>query len=390
MIRFMPDTWLDALVRPLGMAVPAGGIYAEILAPDFRFVFVLALALAWLAWRVRAREAAARTLGLLAFVAATFVPWLATSGNGRYFMPILFVVGPLCIALLHHLPLKQGVRLSLAAFMVLLQLGLLHEVQPWRSWGLAPWRDAPAFGIDVPKDMQEKPATYITLSSISYSLIAPSFHPASRWMNLSSQTVRPVETPDQRRVRELLDASPLIYGIVPSANRLGDEREILPEQADALDLGIAPFRLKIHRADCRLVASRGLTAMGMRPDEKLADKEPRGFWFCPLDRLPAALMPDRPKVPQEVDAVMDAVEKQCPRLFQPGAALTTVLPVGYRRFYPDSDMRLYVLNDGRVLYKYLRALNMVDIGKPRQVLAPGFKMDCNIRGRAGMPWDREI
>ncbi|NML42701.1 hypothetical protein HHL11_02990 [Ramlibacter sp. G-1-2-2] len=391
MIRFEPDTLLDALVRPIGMAVPAGGVYAEILAPDFRFVFVLALVLAWIAWRVRLRApAVTRTLALLACVALSFVPWLVTSGNGRYFMPMLLIVGPLCIAMLHHLPVRQGARLGAAAFMLLAQVGLLHEVQPWRSWGLAPWRDGPAFGIDVPKDLRETPATYISLSGISYSLIAPSFHPDSRWMNLSSQAGRPDQADDLRRVHRLLDASPVIYGVVPSANRNANERDMPDDQADALDLGIADFGLRIRRSSCRVVASVGLTAVGAAPDQQISDKDPRGFLVCRLDRLAGKAAPAKPQIPAEVEAALDAVEKQCPRLFPPGNATTTVLPVGYRRFYSESDMRLYAMDDGRVMFKYIRALNMVQVGTKASVVAPGFHMDCNIKGRAGLPWEREI
>ena len=68
-----------------------------------------------------------------------------------------------------------------------------------------------------------------------------------------------------------------------------------------------------------------------------------------------------------------------------------MLPVGVRRFYVDSDMRLYVFKDGRVVYKYMRALNPVILGTLEEVMAPEFRIDCTgIRGRAGLPWEREI
>src|SRR6185369_9315597 len=41
MIRFLPDTWRDAILRPLALASPDGGVYIEIIAPDFRFLFIL-------------------------------------------------------------------------------------------------------------------------------------------------------------------------------------------------------------------------------------------------------------------------------------------------------------------------------------------------------------
>lgn len=390
MIRFEPDTLLDALVRPIGMAVPAGGIYVETIAPDFRFVFVLALLLAWLAWRVRARAAAARTLGLLAFVAASFVPWLATSGNGRYFMVSLLVVGPLCIALLHHLPVQQGARLGLAGLMVAAQVFLLHEVQPWNSWGLAPWRAGPAFEVQVPEDLRRQPATYVTLSNISYSLIAPSFHPQSRWISLSSVPTQPADAPDLRRATKLLEASPVIHALFPSLENVLGDKAPLAEQSDAIDLALVDHGLQLRRSECRLLPSQGLTHVGAQPGQALEEMAPRGFWVCGTARVDAASAPAKPQPSPDMEAVLDRVERMCPRLFPPGTARSHMLSVGLRRFYSESDMRLYLLNDGKVVYKYMRALNSVVLGGKDEVMASGFRMDCNIRGRAGLPWEREI
>ncbi len=398
MIRFLPDTWLEALVRPLALAVPRAGIYVEIIAPDFRFVFalMLALLLAAFAWRVRPGGGLGRALALLAFCALTFVPWLATTGNGRYFMLTLFLVGPLCVGLAHHLPVARGKRVAAAGIMLALQAGLLLEVEPWNSWGLAPWREAPAFHVDVPPDVRAQPATYVSLTGISYSLAAPQFHPQSRWINLSSQQGRQVDGPDVLRLRAVVEASPVLYAFFPSlqGQGVGPTATRLPDElADALDLSLGEFMLRLDRAgDCRWLHSRGLTSMGVRRGE-IMSREPakqRGFWLCPLAKLPSPQHFERPVPPPDVEAAMDRIEQQCPRFFRPGAR-SLVLPLGARRFYPDSDMRLYVLNDGRVLYKYTRALDAVDLGSKEEVVAPGFRMDCtNIRGRTGLPWEREI
>jgi hypothetical protein len=391
MIRFLPDSWLEAVVRPIAMALPTGSVYIETIAPDFRFVFALALALAWLAWRVRARAAAARTLALLAFCAAAFVPWLVTSGNGRYFIPVLLVVGPLCIALLHHLPLERSKRLGLGVAMLVAQLALLHEVEPWNSWGMAHWGDGPAFAIDVPQDLRAQPATYVTLSGNSYSLIAPNFHPQSRWINIASQQGRWVNDRDVQRLQQLLDASPVIYLLFPSLPQQSVTPQPDPAALDAVELATNEQRLGIDRAQpCRWLASEGLTALGSRRDGAADPDPPRGFWACPARRTSPASGPAQPLRDPEIEAVFNRVERLCPRMFPPRSAPTGQLLMGARRFYTESDMRLYVLEDGRVMYKYMRALNPVFIGTSKEVLAEGFRMDCNIRGRAGLPWEREI
>lgn len=389
MIRFMPDSLLEALVRPIAMAVPGGSIYVETIAPDFRFVFVLALLLAWVVWRVRPRAAAARTTALLVFCVAAFVPWLATTGNGRYFLPVLLLVGPLCIAMLHHLPWPRRARAGAAAAMLAVQALLLLEVTPWNSWGLAPWRTAPAFPIELPEDLRQSPATYVTVSGISYSLLAPGFHPASRWVNLTSQHGRPSNSTDMQRVQALLEDSPRMFLLFPGQTL----QEQQPPEAltAALNLSLVDHGLRLPgEGACRLLPSAGLTSVGSRPGQPLSEMQPRGFWLCPLERSAAGADVQRAQPPAQVEAALNRIEQQCPRMFAPGSAVTTVLPMGYRRFYPDSDMRLYVLSDGRILYKYMRALNAVVLGRAEEVLAPAFRMDCNIRGRAGLPWEREI
>lgn len=393
MIRFEPDTWLDAILRPLAMAVPGGGIYTEILAPDFRFVYVLALILVFgICWNsVKKQTSAKRALSFFLFCALSFVPWLASSGNGRYFMPILLIVGPLCAALLHHLPFKNHLKLALLGFMLGGQAFLLYEVRPWNSWGLVSWKNGPAFAIDVPQDMQEHPATYVTLTGISYSLIAPHFHPRSRWVNLSSQLGKPEQSVDQRKLRQILADSPMLQMVFPSLINAVGTRAPSPDQSDAIDLVLADFHLQLVRERCRLLPSGGLTAMERKPGQELTQKEPRGFWVCALEPLRESAIRAKPKPSPEVEAIFGRIEQLCPRMFPAGTATTVLLPIGARRFYSDTDMRLYVLNDGRVMYKYMRALNAAMLGDKEQVMASEFHMDCsNIRGRAGLPWDKEI
>ena len=61
------------------------------------------------------------------------------------------------------------------------------------------------------------------------------------------------------------------------------------------------------------------------------------------------------------------------------------------RHYQSADMKLYVFKDGTVYYKYHRALNPVFVGSDQDVRKGKAKIQCDaIRGRAGLPWKREI
>jgi hypothetical protein len=95
--------------------------------------------------------------------------------------------------------------------------------------------------------------------------------------------------------------------------------------------------------------------------------------------------------PQAVQRAVDAIEQRCPRFFQPGQIALSRVEGGWLRVYPQSDTRLYVLDDGQIFYKYMRALNPELIGTTGQVVQETFKMDCTaIRGRSGLPWEHEI
>jgi hypothetical protein len=397
MIRFLPDTWTDALLRPVAMAAPNGGVYVELIAPDFRFIFVLVLVLA-LVWVILARQGQRRlspALILLGLTAVAFVPWLSTTGNGRYFIPFLLMVGPLCIGLLHLIPARKLLRVTAALGMVLWQAYLIYAIDPWRTWGHISWGEGAAFEIHVPKEVAAQPATYVTLSSISYSIIAPRFHPDSRWVNVSSQPGVSVNSPDSLRTQALISApGPLrvIFPTVPGGQR---NETMDPALADAIDDLLARHRLSIKRMeDCRLLPSAGMAGLAVHKKDRTlrgGDANLHGFWLCPLARKAGSRSEQANDLPASTEQVFQKLERLCPRMFPPGETVSLRIPAGAVRGYPSSDFKLYVLDDGRVIYKYYRALNSVVLGDTDTVLSAGFSIDCDhVQGRTGLPWERAI
>jgi hypothetical protein len=403
-VRFLPDSWLEALLRPIAMAAADANAYVEIMAPDFRFVFVLALLvlLAGLAWfRRRSLQAGTAESGsarpvfvLLALLAMTFVPWLATAGNGRYFMFGLLVVGPVCAGLARLLPVTRAMRLTLVVLMVAMQAFAVQQSAPWRAWTLVSWKQAPYLAVDLPPDARAQPATYITLSAITYSLLAPQFHPGSHWINLHNAPAPDSGTADGRRTEAFLSKAdpahlmlltPVVAGML-TPQRLPDARV-----AEVMDGQLARYRLALRRPQaCRFLAAPALAdiALGAKTQEERARS---GFWLCTLTRLDAGATPKTSRGTR-YDAVFKALESQCPRFFPAGGdAGSLTLPNGEVRSYQQAEMKAYVYDSGEVTYKYYRALNAVRVGKVDDVLAGRSRLDCDrIRGRSGLPWDREI
>ncbi len=394
MIRFLPDTWSDALLRPIAMAAPDAGVYAEIMAPDARFAVAIVLTLAWIALAYRLKWRFAPVQALLAFVTAAFAVWLATTGNGRYFIPMLLAVGPLCIALIHRLPATRGFRAIIAVTVVGIQAFIISQNTPWHSWQLAPWASAPFFEVTLDEEAMSHPATYVTATSISYSLIAPKFPAASRWVNISSQP-DPDNSVDGRRVQALLAAAESLQLLIPSmpdymtpAGRPGQEI------TKVINGMLAGQRLMLKDPSrCRLLPSRGLASQALQDvaATKVETLAKFGFWVCPLEYPVKHSEMGGNASNVKVDRTFEAIENACPRLFPPREAASSKVDGGFVRNYSSADMKLYVLDDGRVFYKYWRAINPALIGSTAEITAGNFKMDCNsIRGRSGLPWNRQL
>lgn len=394
MIRFLPDTWLDAVLRPVAMAFPDGGVYVEIIAPDFRFVFIIGLTLAWVLLARGEHRRAGATPVLLALTALAFVPWLATTGNGRYFIPILLVSGPLCVGLLHLIPGTRTMRGAVAVLMVACQAFLIAEIPPWRYWGHVVWGEGAPFPVDVPAEIAARPATYVTLSSISYSLIAPRFHPASRWVNISTQPGLQDTSADGVRTQGLIAAPGPLKVVFPTVPGGQSSDRIDPALGKAIDDLLARQGLSIENDDeCRLLLSSGMAGMASSKlsDEAAGQPGLHGFWLCPLARHVSDRATRAAPVPQRSEQVFEKMEQICPRIFRAGETVSLPIPSGAVRGYPGSDFKLYVLDNGQVWYKYVRALNPVLLGSVDAVLNPTFTMDCdNIPGRSGLPWGRGI
>ena len=380
MIRFTPDSWLDVVMRPLDMISPEANIYVEVAAPDVRLAAALLLAGAVLAYwkRVRARADKRPVVALLLLTLAAMVPWLATTGNGRYFTPFLLLLGPLCVGLVRLLPLSVSMRFAALGLLVVVQVALLAEDPPWGKWSLAYWRGAPYFDVAAPPT---EPRSYVSMTSISYSLIAPKFPEQSRWMNAAAPVSGAREQEYSRKWLSSAQSLTLVAPSIPAET--ADDRQPSTAVLATLNRLLEPRGLSLASGvRCEFLRSGGLGRMAVRAGAADSESLSRlGFWLCPLRYDPAAAA--KPPAPDPaIEAVFEAVERMCPRFFRGGEAQTTRAEEGAVRHYGNSDTRIYVLDNGLVRYKFWRSLNAVTIGSREDVLAGRARVDCG-KIRAG-------
>lgn len=408
MIRFQADTWQDAVLRPLAMADPNGWVYIEILAPDFRFAIAILLALVVAGTLLVKGGHSTKLRPVVTFfllVFASFIPWMETTGNGRYFMPYIVAVGPLCVGLIYLLPSTRSLKVSLTAVALGLQGFALYQNSPWNafgSWELVAWKEAPYFALDISSGNIRGDETFVTLPSMTPSVVAPLFPDSVRWVNLSPFNGVDIENapPNYQPVQAMLKTATRLFLFQKAQPHEMQEGGIQPSERaiNALNAYLRPHRLSLTEpTNCRLMKSASadentVILAGKTHEEQARLIENAGFWICPL-AYPVAV----PKVASltidelRAKSVLDAMERVCPRFFQPGQSMVAKHEAGFARNYGSSDSTLIWTRSDELWVQNMRALNPERIGSAEDVLKPGFKFDCtSFRGRAGLPWERKI
>lgn len=384
MLRFQPDGWVEGLLRPFVLADPYGYVYFEAPAPDLRFAAITILLLVVITTQ-RARLSAPARHTLAAFVMAFYL-WTFISGNGRYFIAGLLLAGPLLVLLVSALPASRPMRVFILGVVVLLQAMVVHQNYRPGIWALARSTEGPALTIDD-SPVRHQPGIFLTLTSISYSLLVPMFHPDSRWANIGGQVeIRP-GIPEYLPLRELLSMPLPRYVVVPiRTGRLRDDMQ--PANASGEWLGEMLSRHGLERASqpCEILRTRLMQRNIFIVGEPDA---PVTFWVCALrEGLPKART--LPVVSQKLVDVFAIVEQNCPRFFPPGGVRMDVDGDLVVRTYHLTDTQLLSDGDDNVYFRHQRALNPTLIGNARDIRRGDFSIPCDkLPGRYVYPWRRE-
>lgn len=385
MLRFMPDSLIEGLLRPFTMADPVGGVYLEMIAPDWRFaIFLTLMTLAFATRRAPALVSPAHRATVFGLLPLLYC-WTFVSGNGRYFIWALLVIGPLVVLACRLLPGSRSLRATVLALVLLLQGYTVYDAYMPAQWGLSHWGRWSEPIAESP--LRHRPAVFLTISGPSYSILVPWFHPQSRWANVAGQgRIRP-GTHEHRQLQALL-ATPLPqYLVLPMMTGFEDEAARPEGDVRALiDAELLRIGLQLAGSRCEALRSRLIPSP---PESQGGGRRPSGVWVCPLE--PGPLTAGRePSLSPEQAAVFSAIEQRCPRFFPPGNNTTSARDGLVLRSYLMTDVYLYVEDSGRVMYKHLRSLNPILVARVEQVIKGDFTLACDkIVGRYEFPWHRD-
>jgi hypothetical protein len=392
--RFIPESFADALWRPFAIANPVPLVQEELTAPDLRYALLVvlgcALFLRWIWRRVGRRSTrsahaeppptahaslAARVLAALGCgLAADWVLWLSTSGNGRYFLPMANVAAVVVVAFFFRLfATRPKVRNYVLGAMVGAQIIQLCFGANYR-WNAVPW-DREWLQVVVPEKLATEPNLYLTMGAQSNSFIALFLAKDSGLVNFSGGYALGPEGASGARI------AALIHRYAPHLRVLWRG-----EQTDADD-ALARFGLRVDSSDCATITAHGLPPdatitiiQNTVPAKPRAEQPPDTSYLTSCHVVPGDA--DRSAMiarERAVDLVFDRIEDACPSLFQPRRPRTEHDHGIWRRMYFNTDLVALV---GRGTVKFqnpLRGGPTVYLGLESDWAKAPAQLDCGRR-----------
>ena len=385
MERFRPDSWLDGFLRPLLLGDPTTFLYVEMNAPDLRFIALVMVGVA-VCLSGGMRRLTSAQLRATAFMVISFYLWTFVSGNGRYFLPGLLIVGPILVALFSQLPGTKVFKTLLLLLASGLHFAVILDFYREAPWSVSRWYRGDAIALS-PSPLRKQPALFLKVSANSYSALVPHFHPQSQWVMLGGHLNRATDSHDFVRLEGVLDSKLPKYAVTVKGADVEDERgQPLPEIRVATRAGLRPYGLDTTDDDC-LSISTNANPGGLDRDSRLSNAQ--GFWFCPVVRVAAlgTQTNQQSVLPRERQTLFEHFERACPRFFPPGSGWDTQFDGVSRRYYQSTDIRLYAAHDGSVYYQYFRNLKLTKVGQDESILRNEIEIPCSrIEGRYRPPW----
>jgi Glycosyltransferase family 87 len=358
-LRFVPETFTEALWRPFAMIDPVTMVHEELRAPDLRYALLLMIVVGficrWL-WRRRASSSSqpmpgadavsVRTLTAISCgLAVDWVCWLRESGSSRYFLPLSSVAAVVLVALLYRLfttqPRTRGCILA----------GILgvQGIQLWMGtdyrWNETSWDDH-WINIEVPAKLVSEPNLFLTMGTQTNSFVAPYLSPGSGLINFSGLYTLGPDGANGARIAAMIDRyTPNIRMLIVGERLYRHDEQRAPTRAQ-IDDALSPFNLRVDEGDCATIAVHGLPpALEFTiATSKAQVPQSRDTTYLVSCRV----VPDyadhsaQMAARRNIDLALDHLEDACPALFQPRRLRTEYSGGGGLRRYGATDLNAWV------------------------------------------------
>jgi hypothetical protein len=362
--RFIPDSLLEALLRPFAMIGTDNMVAEELAGPDVRYALLLVVFLisgtAWILRSIRHTESApataaskSTTRALTALgVGFTFawIVWLANSGNSRYFLPMASVATVLAVALLFRLLANHDLGRNGILLALFVAQGAAVALDTEYRWNEAPW-DGRWFNVEIPEKLANEQNLYLSIGMQSNSFIVPFLPKGSGVVNFAGGHPLGPDGANAARVRALIARSNSHLRVLVAGDRIYEDSALrLPRQSD-VDDALRTFALRLDMSDCETITVRGMRSTVWRPLESSIPAPPirpagklRFTSYLASCHIVADTDDESGEIAarRAVDVVLDRLEDACPALFQPRRPQTEHINRVWQRFYGATDLTAWV------------------------------------------------
>ena len=352
--RFRPANLEAALHFPLDMANSFKRVSFEGQVVDIRPMWLLGLAVCTMLILLVKRFRTTQTnmprrdeKKLFWLCLALFMPaWIFSSGNIRYAIEPLLLLGPAIALLALHWVGKRHIWALLAVLLPLFgQTVLATTVNAMTLPGFngKAWRFALLDASSLPEPLSRTPTYYLSLQPLSVASLAPLFPSGSRFLNLiGASTLSPDAMPlkameTYRQVNEL----PLrtLYLKFTAANHINNIQTDVNKQNSLL----SEYGYRIQENDCVFIElndNNSSSAENTRTsDPKTSDKARSVMISCAAIKTDP-LSPTERTRRKNIDARIDRWEQLCLEVFSPIGFWSKQYPNARQRDFTSTDVHI--------------------------------------------------
>lgn len=350
--RFRPESLMVALRYPLDLANAFQRPGFEGIAVDVRPLWLIgALLLVTVLSRFRKKEGRTQhganpaAVKLFWLTLLIFMPaWLYTSGNTRYAIQGLLLLGPGLAWTALRIPGRSDIWPLLVILLPLTAQGTVsltlnavrHEKRDWtESW----------FDLEMPDKLRTQPAYYISLQLQSFSSLSAELAPASRFINVIGQNTLNPAGLVWTTVRQRHQHSGLPWRTLYLVPILAESGGVPLSSLDVQDALLSEYGLQTQRNDCQWLVLDGKG----RPPLHWQQTTPSDTYTLEMPRsvIISCAVTDAPPMPAEeaarrknIDERMAWWTRHCPAYFAPAEAWSEQMPRQRRRFFASTETLL--------------------------------------------------
>lgn len=367
--RFRPADLEAALRFPLNMASGLKNSSFENVAADIRMAWLLMLVLIVLAVLLAQRFRAGKgnvsvdrnQLNLWLVLALSVPAWISSSGNIRYAIEILLLLGPAIALMALRVSRYRNILGLLVILLPIFGQTVLNTTlndlknglpgqEDWRSkWDS--WQSE-WFSVTIPSPLDRSPAYYITLQTQAFASFLPLFPKETRFLNLIGFPSLPPDSPvlpvviTQARERGLLLRS-LFETYVPAS-----VNNVMPEHLDSQNTLLSEYGYRVRGDDCHFIE------FGKKNAPILATR--LVLISCAIeaaDPLSVAEISKRRLIDERIDRWM----RQCPDVFSPPIGWSVQRSDTRMRSFANTDIHIAATQSGELalIYWYADQSNMI-------------------------------